>query len=424
MYNLRIKITIFIVYGSVLAGVLALTSCRPQSGKEGAEMIPVLEGNLVQEVSGVGVDARHSYFSKDAQGRSVFCWSEKVDTVNYVLTYAIYNGNEFSTPVKITETVGLQVHGESMGKVLINPKGVITAIFRLSTPTKENRFLGTTYYTQSKDGGKSWSVKTPLVTDPKSTSQSFYDIENLADGTTGLVWLDNRKEDPDATGSSLYFGRFDEEGNYQGDKVVSTGTCQCCRTDIFSDSLGVVHIAWRHIFNDSIRDMAYVTSHDFGETFTSPLWMSKDNWAINGCPHTGPSLAYARGKTVATWFTLGGGKGVYFTQKGNGEDVFAQRQLVDEEAKHPQMAAIDGSFVLVYEKIRGNLSEVVFHVFDENGEGASRVISRKGSNALYPVIINDQGKMLVSWMEAANNGYRIVYTKIDLSKDEMLTLKN
>ncbi|MDH5380270.1 MAG: hypothetical protein OEW75_05420 [Cyclobacteriaceae bacterium] len=374
----------------------------------------VEDGELTNEVINIskeGVDARHPYFSRSAaEGDIVLNWSEKVDSVNYILAYTIFDGEKFGPVKTIAETFGLQVHGESMGKVSINQKGVITAIFRISNPTPENRFQGRSYFTQSFDDGESWTEKKNLVADTSSFSQSFFDIEVLKDGSTGVVWLDSRKKEGDEEGAKLYFGHFSRDGEYIGEKLLSTSTCQCCRTDIYSDPNGVVHIAFRKIFEGSVRDMAYLKSEDFAETFDPITRVSNDNWIIDGCPHTGPSQVWNKKNLGMVWFTMGGGDGVYFASKNEEAELFDTRILIDKKAHHPQISASkEGEFVAVYEKKENSVNKVFMEFLNQQDTIDRKVISRNDANSQYPVIAILGETVMVAWMEIQDQTSTIVF---------------
>src|SRR5687767_2970026 len=53
-----------------------------------------------------------------------------------------------------------------------------------------------------------------------------------------------------------------------------------------------------------IRDMMIVTSTDEGVSFVHPILISADNWNIDGCPHTGPSLCSNKSELLSRWYTV------------------------------------------------------------------------------------------------------------------------
>ncbi len=66
-----------------------------------------------------------------------------------------------------------------------------------------------------------------------------------------------------------------------------------------------MHVLYRGIIDDSIRDMVHMMSTDAGKTFTAPERISNDNWVLNGCPHTGPAMTENADGLHFSWFTGG-----------------------------------------------------------------------------------------------------------------------
>jgi hypothetical protein len=171
----------------------------------------------------------------------------------------------------------------------------------------------------------------------------------LPNGKTGIVWLNNSKPE----GSTLYFASLNGDQGFSKGKVIGKHTCQCCRTDLLVDSSGKINVAWRDIYHDSIRDMFYCYSADTGKTFSDPVRISADNWVVNGCPHTGPSMAENKSGLHFTWFTMGGGGGIYYCHTINNSQSFSPRQAVSRltSARHPQMIAMpDGDLAIAWDE--------------------------------------------------------------------------
>jgi hypothetical protein len=111
------------------------------------------------------------------------------------------------------------------------------------------------------------------------------------------IWLDGRFGKV-IKGSALFYAATGKDQRFGQDKCLFKGTCECCRTDILQDENGNIHIAYRSIlfpsslFGKQVRDMVYSFSKDNGATFSAAKVISKDNWALEGCPHTGPIPGY------------------------------------------------------------------------------------------------------------------------------------
>lgn len=352
-----------------------------------------------------------AYLTKDHNNNPVLCWveGEKEDAI---LHYSVSTGKEisFENTQTISTTIGLTAHHESMPKLAFKNDGTIVAVFQKRTPTAKNRFAGAIYYTQSFDQGKHWTTPNYLHTDTSNgIGRSFFDLTTLPDGEIGAVWLDGRKKQRD--GSTLIFAKTLGKKGFQKDMEIAQKTCQCCRTAIYVDNNKHINIAFRDIINDSIRDISYLVSKDLGKTFSKPVRISPDNWLINGCPHTGPTMTENKNGLQFFWFTQGNGEGVYHTTK-NENLTFAKRKSINTHARHPQTTTSNNGVVIL--------------VWDENFKTNTTYVNRigvLGSNndriyitpdtvdADHPVVLAlANGKSLVAWSQINGNKAEVAYS--------------
>ena len=100
----------------------------------------------------------------------------------------------------------------------------------------------------------------------------------------------------------------------------------------------------------NLRDIAFSASRDGGRSFSPPVRVSEDDWAINGCPDDGPAMAVdAAGTVHIVWPTVVGGQtpeGALFYATSRDGRTFSPRvripTLGSPKPSHPQIA-IDGS---------------------------------------------------------------------------------
>jgi hypothetical protein len=118
--------------------------------------------------------------------------------------------------------------------------------------------------------------------------------------------LDGRDRGQGKSGSSaLYVAKSTNRGqSFEKSVRVALNVCPCCRPSIAFTDAKTMHIGWRGVLNDDIRDIFVGTSTDGGATFSTPTRVAEDNWRINGCPHSGPSLATMRRKLFTAWRTV------------------------------------------------------------------------------------------------------------------------
>ena len=318
------------------------------------------------------------YLTKDTKGNIVLSWVKKTDSTSFIYCYAISKdkGKTFEKPVEIPGSNNVFPHGENMPKIIFKPSGEIIAVWGASNPNPANAYAGIVFYSQSFDDGHSWSKATPLVTDTAGFDQRYFDVALLPNGEAAIDWLDNRhKTISDA--SSLYYAETNDKSGFQNEKMIAGPCCPCCRSDMFIDSKHGIHILYRGIINDSIRDMVHTVSTDNGKTFSVPERISKDNWVINGCPHTGPAMTENKNGLIFTWFTAGGGAGVYCCNSKDNGQTFSHRKIVSgKSARHSQIVSIEDDKTIV--------------AWDENFINKNIVSSRIGIE-----VRNDKGDNLI-----------------------------
>lgn len=296
------------------------------------------------------------YLTKDTKGNTILSWVRLNNDSTTSFCYAkMKNENEFDDLLVIPNSGNIEPHGENLPKIIFKPSGEIIALWGVASPNPKNKYSGLVFYVQSFDEGKTWTKPKPLVSDTTSYDQRYYDVALLPGGEAGIIWLDNRKT-ISLEGSALYFAVTDKNNGFAPGKLISQPCCQCCRTDLFVDSKGSIHAIYRGIIEDSIRDMLHIVSTDQGQNFSAPARISKDNWVITGCPHTGPAMTENNEGLQFAWFTGGRNPGCFFTSSKDNGASFAPRSAISELGSHPQLASFTNNDILIVwdEAVRTN----------------------------------------------------------------------
>ena len=311
------------------------------------------ENLIPSQVSEKVKNASGPFFTSDQNGKSVLVWTEAVSDdskLGNVIKFARLksDGISFEKIQEVTTSKGCRQHDESMSKLAFKKDGTIVAVYSKRTPSEKNRFAGALFYTQSFDGGNEWTESNYLHVGDTTLglSRSFFDLTTLPDGEVGAIWLDSRLTKKRGEGSSLFFSKTNDKDGFLTDQVIAKGTCECCRTDLFVSKEGKIHAIYRDILEGSIRDMVHLSSSDNGKTFTQPNRISQDDWVINGCPHTGPSMGETSIGLHYAWFTQGGGAGIYYTFSGKNGEEYAPRKLLTAQGQHPQLLALENEKVI------------------------------------------------------------------------------
>jgi hypothetical protein len=159
-----------------------------------------------------------------------------------------------------------------------------------------------------------------------------------------------------------------------GAQAVAGGVCYCCKTALATGDDGSVYAAWRHVYPGNLRDIAFTVSRDGGRTFATPIRVSEDQWALDGCPENGPTIAVDDRHTVhVVWPTIVNGSiatrestlALFYAATNNGKRFSARQQIHTEGVpRHPQIAL--------------GRSESLLVTWDEQINGTRRVVAAKG----------------------------------------------
>jgi len=362
------------------------------------------------------------YLTKDNNGNIVLSWIRKIDSSTSVYCYAISNdkGKTFGKVIEIPGSENIHPHGENMPKIIFKTNGEVIAAWASANPNPKNAYSDLVFYSQSFDNGATWSKATKLVDDTAGYDQRYFDMAILPNGNIGIAWLDNRKK-TSSEGSALYFAETSGNSGFENEHLVSEPCCPCCRTDMFVDSKKNIHILYRGIINDSIRDMVTAISTDNGKTFSTPERISNDNWVIAGCPHTGPAMTENKDGIQFTWFTGGNNGGVYYCSSNNECKTFSSREKVSGIAsRHCQITSVNNDIAIVWNEnfSKENISSSRIGMEIRKADGNDPVkqyITSETGEATFPVIKSiDKNSVLVAYTESLGDRDYVKYKVVKL----------
>lgn len=363
------------------------------------------------------------FLTKDNKGNIVLSWIKKIDSTKSIFSYAVSTdkGKSFGTTIEIPGSNNVQPHGENMPKIIFKPSGEIIAVWGAANPNPKNAYSGMVYYSQSFDNGKTWGKASNLVHDTAGFDQRYFDVALLPNGEAAIVWLDNRKKTT-GEGSALYYAETKGISGFQNERLVSEPCCPCCRTDLFVDSKKNIHVLYRAIIGDTIRDMVHTISTDNGKSFSTPERISKDNWVISGCPHTGPAISENKNGIQLTWFTAGGGAGIYYCNSKDNGKTFSSREMVSGGgAKHCQITSLSNDHTLIVWNenfSKGNISSSRIGIEMRNADGKDPVkqfITSENATATFPAIRTiDDKTAFVAYTETVKDKDYVKYKVVKL----------
>ncbi len=403
------KNTLIVLY---IAAAMFFASCNVPGAKN--------EISLSAETIIDSIPGSCPFLTEDEHGNVVLSWIRHADSSSFIYCYAISkdNGKTFGKSVDIPASTNVHDHPENLPKIIFKPSGEIIAAWGAANPNPKNAYSGLVFYAQSFDEGKNWTAAKRLVTDTAGIDQRYFDMALMSDGEAGIIWLDNRMK-TGKEGSSLFFAATNGNTGFQNEKKIGGPCCECCRTDIFTDSKKNIHALYRAIINDSIRDMVHAVSSNGGNSFSKPQRISNDNWVINGCPHTGPAMAENANGLQFTWFTAGSGTGVFYDHSDDNGNTYTQKDMVSgRAARHSQIVTLSNDDIVI--------------VWDENFQKNNKIFSRIGvqertptgkeilkkyitadtSHASYPVVQSlDNDQLIIAYCKSIKDKSYVYYER-------------
>lgn len=304
-------------------------------------------------------------------------------------------------------------HGEGLPKLVVKPDEIYVLVFGRPNKNSNARFASSVLYTQSFDKGKTWAEPKHIHSDTNpDNSHAFPTAILLPNGEVGAVWLDGRNH---LEHSQLYFARTKGREGFGGDKRIGGPGCQCCKLYMYVDDDQILHLVYRSLTKDNIRDIAHITSDDNGKNFSSPALVSRDNWQIMACPHNGPSITQTGDNHVAVWYTIGGEEGLYYAKSSDQGQTFSSRKRLTLRAKHPYIASSGQTAMAVWDEVFKERDKVyrrvkMSRISNEGAVVETQYLSPAGIEASMPYLLEmDNGEVVATWTQSSEEGNELYF---------------
>jgi hypothetical protein len=332
----------------------------------------------------------------------------------------------FAESVRVNDRPGdAAPHAQAPAQVAVGPDGAVYVVWQNNTTVEGRRFPASDLrFARSTDGGRTFELAIYVNDDAGGppTSHTFHDMAVAADGTVYVSWIDGRArtsaEGPSAfgggghaahhgagdAGPQIRIARSTDGGRTFGaSHVVDDEACPCCRTSLALGPDGEVWVAWRKVFEGSVRDVVVARSVDGGRTFSPPVRVHADGWAIEACPHAGPAVAVDRaGRVHVAWFTGAEGRaGAYHATSETGEAFGDPSPLTPVGGVPTTQVAMaadeDGSVWVAWEDPEGDTPALRLARVGEDGE--PRPVDAEAVTGLLPSLAASADRVLLAWLD-------------------------
>jgi hypothetical protein len=391
----------------------------------------------------IGVDGRTNstpWVAADGSFVAVAWGASAKDSTDVFLAVSRDNGQTFSAPKQVNAIAGdAKLGGEFPPRVALAP--------RTGSAEPEVAVLWTAKgqapsikVARSRDAGATFEPAVTLQSPAAPGQRGWPALALDQKGVAHAIWLDHRglasnhsagaghaghqmtpkPSDFDsveqAQKSGLYYANtsFSAAGSPSGspsqERELTKGVCYCCKTSLIVSPAGDLFAAWRHVYPGDLRDMAFVVSRDGGRSFSEPVRVSEDGWAIKGCPDDGPAMTMdGKGTVHIAWPTVidePEPEGALFFSSTIDGKTFAARTRIPtlglKNPSHVQLAADrKGRIMVAWDEFNnGQRVSSAREVTTDSGGKVTfgpAVTIAESAPATYPVLAATDAGMLAVW---------------------------
>lgn len=367
--------------------------------------------------------------------RVVVVWTSTAhDIMNVYAAVSGDGGATFSEPRRVNDQLGdVSSNAEQAPRVALTQSAISVLWPSRLNGTSAIRF------SRSTDGGRTFSPARTLHQAALTGARGWQALTPGRNGVVHAVWLDGRDAAP-SPGPHQHHAMKGAAGAHAGaprqdvyhaaialdgaiaESHIARDVCFCCKTAVGVGPSGRLMVAWRHIFPESMRDIAMATSTDGGRTFNQAVRVNEDKWQLSGCPDDGPAMAIdADGAAHLAWPTLVGGdnpqKAVVYTSTNDGR-VFGPRVRLSsddqDDAAHPQIATDSSGHVgAVWDEQDGDVRRVVLRTAPSRfGTFGPPIKLNIVGSAFHPSIAGLRDGFVIAWPSGTASESAIVTQRL------------
>jgi BNR repeat-like domain len=359
-------------------------------------------------------------------------------------TWALYaarsaQSDAWSTPVRVAGGAAqpdeVHPHGESSPRLVVGPANHLALVWPNNIKVEGRKWPAAMLrFSRSDDGGRTWSKPITLNDDTTGAlvSHQFHGATLVGDSGLAVAWLDERAAavpiaagadghaehaaEPDA---QIYLTTSPDFGLSWGpNRKGWNAACPCCRVSLARSVDGHAIAGWRKHFPGNVRDVVTAT---ISEEPGAPERVHPDDWAYEGCPHSGPAIATgADGSTHVVWYNgKQGAAGVYYARRAGSSSTGSAVPLVQGEAlgvAHPAIVSLPKGGALAAFDVSPDGKRLIrlAQVLPSGKLGAQQQVPGSEDGKYPQLAALDSSTAVVGWTEARDDGSKMRLALVSL----------
>lgn len=228
-----------------------------------------------------------------------------------------------------------------------------------------------------------------------------------------LVWLDSR-EKVDKGSQGLRFSQSRDGGKtWSVNNTLDAQTCACCWNTVKFNN-DDFYVLYR---DKKPSDMA-LGKVDSDLNWQRISTVGDFGWDFEGCPHVGGGLAFdSKNNLIHATVTTGKSDqaGAYYLHSANNGLSWSEPMLLgDNSSFHTDIAVNNGDITVVWDRATKSGMQIVKASSSDKGITwtQAELLSDALSHASHPIIIDMESKQLIMWTESEENGATVIKTSI------------
>jgi hypothetical protein len=329
-------------------------------------------------------------------------------------------GDVFKKGPRVNTRVGsVRSHGEGTPLLLEGTRGKFYAVWLGSRDSGKRGSV--IRVARSDDFLRSFGPPVELgAAQGRGPGPAFFDATVAPDGTLIVAWLGEGSEETLPGSSHVLVSSSSDQGrSFTPPVAAASDVCPCCRPGLAADGQGRWFLAWRNMNEEDVRDLVVATSSDAGARWSSAMTLPGPRWQIDGCPHSGPSLAVLAGELFVTWYTEATGQSRLFWSKSSdgGMNFSSAADIAGDvlDPNHPRLAEIDGRLFVVFQgrdpvaEGSWGSSRPFIRAIGPGEDSLPVAVPHGEGSASYPVLSGlGAGRVVVAWTDSGVAGSTVL----------------